>query len=52
MPFVADPSPPTDPVVVPSVVLTPVPEMLYEFPIRSAMVPAACTSSCTELDIE
>ena len=48
MPLVTVPNPPRLPAVVPSVVVTPVPEILYEFPIRSAAVAAAETSSFTD----
>ena len=50
--FVAVPRPPTLPVVVPSVVLTPEPLILIELPIRSAAVAAAETSSFTDELIE
>ena len=48
----AAPRPPTLPVVVQSVVLTPEPLMLIELPIRSAAVAAAETSSFTDELIE
>ena len=53
MPLVTVPNPPKLPAVVPSVVVTPVPDTEYELPIRSAVVPGAATSSCTlELIVE
>ena len=44
----AAPNPPQLPAVVPSVVVTPVPDTEYELPIRSAVVPGAATSSFTD----